>query len=70
MSIMMPAAPTRALVDTPTTEVSQGRVDTFMEAVPVLMKALDKAARAHPFILGASPKLLIPAESDRWQSIP
>ena len=50
------AAPAKALMDTPQiAETIQKGVDTFMEAVPALMKALDEVAKIHPFISGTSP---------------
>ena len=50
------AVPAKALMDTPQiTEAIQKGVNTFMEAVPVLMKALDEVAKIHPFISGTSP---------------
>ena len=52
------AVPARALMDmTPIAETIQEGVNTFMDAVPVLMKALDEVAKIHPFISGASPLL-------------
>ena len=47
--------PVKALIDTPhiAATITKG-VDTFMEAVPSLMKALDEVAKIHPFISGAS----------------
>ena len=51
--------PMKALMDTPQiAETIEKGVNTFMEAVPVLMKALDEVAKVHPFISGASPSLL------------
>lgn len=47
------AAPAKALLDT--TQIAdtiQTGVNTFMEAVPTLMKALDEVAKVHPFISG------------------
>ena len=45
-----------AVMDTPQiAETIQNGVNTFMEAVPSLMKALDEVAKIHPFISGASP---------------
>ena len=50
------AVPAKALVDTPqVTETIQKGVNTFMETVPPLMKALDEVAKIHPFISGTSP---------------
>ena len=47
------AAPAMALVDTPQiAEAIEKGVNAFMEAVPVLMKALDEVAKVHPFISG------------------
>ena len=52
------AVPTKALMDMPQiAETIQKGVDTFMEAVPILMKVLDEVARIHPFISGADPSL-------------
>ena len=52
------AVPARALMDmTPIAETIQEGVNAFMDAVPVLMKALDEVAKIHPFISGASPWL-------------
>jgi hypothetical protein len=51
--------PAKALMDTPQiAEAIEKGVNTFMEAVPALMKALDEVAKIHPFISGASPWLL------------
>ena len=36
-------------------ETIQKGVNTFMEAVPPLMKALDEVAKIHPFINGSIP---------------
>ena len=47
------AAPAQALVNT--TQIAdtiEKGVNAFMEAVPVLMKALDEVAKVHPFISG------------------
>lgn len=53
------AVPAKALMDTPQiAETIEKGVNTFMEAVPVLMKALDEVAKVHPFISGAIPLLL------------
>lgn len=42
-------------MDTPQiAETIQKGVNTFMEAVPPLMDALDAVAKIHPFITGAS----------------
>jgi len=50
--------PAKAFMDTPqVAEAIQNGVNTFMEAVPILMKALDEVAKVHPFISGASPFL-------------
>ena len=49
------AVPVKALIDT--THIADAihkGVDTFMEAAPSLMKALDEVGRLHPFINGAS----------------
>lgn len=37
------------------TEAIHKGVNTFMEAVPPLMKALDEVAKIHPFINGMIP---------------
>ena len=51
----MLAVPAKALMNTPhIAENIQKGVNTFMEAVPSLMKALDEVAKIHPFISGAS----------------
>lgn len=48
------AVPAKALIDVPQiAETIQEGINTFMEAVPVLMKALDEVAKIHPFISGA-----------------
>jgi hypothetical protein len=54
-----PVAPVQALVNTPqiATAVEKG-VDTFMEAVPTLMKALDEVAKVHLFISGRDGSVL------------
>ena len=45
--------PLKGLMDTPQiAETIQTGVNTFMEAVPSLMKALDEVAKIHPFISG------------------
>ena len=47
------AVPAKALLDIP--QIADGITDgvnTFMEVVPVLMKALDGLATIHPFIAG------------------
>ena len=50
------AVPAKALMDTPQiAESIQKGVNTFMEAVPILMKALDEVAKVHPFISGTRP---------------
>lgn len=50
------ATPTKALMHTSELEHITGTihkgVDTFMEAIPPLMKALDEVAKIHPFING------------------
>ena len=47
------AAPAQALLGTPQiADAIQKGVNTFMEAVPSLMKALDEVAKVHPFISG------------------
>jgi hypothetical protein len=49
------AAPAKALIDTPRiAEAIHRGVNTFMEAVPPLMDALDEVAKVHPFIGGTS----------------
>jgi hypothetical protein len=56
MIIATLAVPMKALGDAPQiAEAIQKGVNTFMEAVPVLMKALDAVAKVHPFISSASP---------------
>ena len=52
------AAPAKALIDaTQIAEKIHEGVDTFMEAVPVLMRSLDQVAKIHPFISGVGPSL-------------
>ena len=47
--------PVKALMDTPQiADNIQKGVNTFMEAVPTLMKALDEVAKVHPFINGTN----------------
>ena len=47
------AVPAKALLDTPgLANALEKGVNTFMEAVPSLMKALDEVAKVHPFISG------------------
>ena len=47
------AAPAKALLDTPQiADAIEKGVNAFMEAVPVLMSALDEVAKIHPFISG------------------
>ena len=59
------AAPAKALMDVPQiAEAIHKGVDTFMEAVPPLMKALDEVAKIHPFISGA--KRLQRSTLDQW----
>lgn len=42
-----------ALLDTSqVADIIEKGVNTFMEAVPSLMKALDEVAKVHPFISG------------------
>jgi len=49
------AAPAKALMNAPRiAENIEKGVNTFMETVPVLMKALDEVAKVHPFIAGMS----------------
>lgn len=47
------AAPLKVLLDAPhiADNIEKG-VNTFMETVPSLMKALDEVAKIHPFISG------------------
>ena len=47
------ATPVQALISAPriVAEIERG-VNTFMEAVPVLIKALDEVGKIHPFIQG------------------
>ena len=47
------AASPKALMDVPriADDIEKG-VDTFMEAAPIVIKALDAAAELHPFIAG------------------
>ena len=47
------ATPAKALMNAPwiADDIEKG-VNTFMETVPVLMKALDEVAKVHPFIAG------------------
>ena len=47
------AVPTKALLDTSQiADVIEKGVNTFMEAVPSLVKMLDEVAKVHPFISG------------------
>lgn len=47
------AAPAKALLDAPhIADAIEKGVNTFMETVPSLMKALDEVAKIHPFISG------------------
>jgi len=47
------AAPAKTLLETPQmADAIQKGVDTFMEAVTSLVKALDEVAKVHPFISG------------------
>jgi len=47
------AVPAKALASTPEiADAIEKGVNTFMEAVPALMKALDEVAKVHPFIYG------------------
>ena len=49
---------TKVSMDTPEiVDMIQNGVNTFMETVPSLIKALDEVAKVHPFISGASPFL-------------
>ena len=53
------AVPAKALMDTPqiAADIEKG-VNTFMEAAPILMSALDRLADIHAFVAGmASPVL-------------
>jgi len=53
------AAPAKALVDTPQiADAIEKGVNAFMEAVPVLMTALDEVAKIHPFISGMCESIL------------
>ena len=47
------AVPAKALMNAPriADEIEKG-VNTFMETVPLLVKALDEVAKVHPFIAG------------------
>jgi hypothetical protein len=46
-------APAKAFADMPQIAgVIENGVNTFMDAVPVLMKVLDEVAKVHPFISG------------------
>ena len=49
------ATPAKALTNAPriADDIEKG-VSSFMETVPVLMKALDEVAKVHPFIAGMS----------------
>ena len=49
------AVPVKARADTSqvANAIEKG-INAFVEAVPVLMKALDEVAKAHPFISGMS----------------
>lgn len=50
------ATPAKELMNTShITDTIHKGVDTFMEAVPLLVKALDEVAKAHPFINGTTP---------------
>ena len=52
------AVPVNAIMDAPQiAETIQTGVNTFMEAIPALMKALDEVAKIHPFVSGGSPFL-------------
>lgn len=58
MVIDTSASPAKTLMDAPQiSEIKKG-VDTFMEAVPVLMDALDMVTDVHPFIRGTGSPLL------------
>jgi hypothetical protein len=47
------AVPAKALMDTrQVADAVEKGVNTFMEAVPALMAALDEIAKVHPFISG------------------
>jgi hypothetical protein len=55
-------APAKALMDAShISESIHKGVNTFMEAVPPLMKALDEVAKIHPFISGENPLFRIAA---------
>jgi hypothetical protein len=63
------------LLDTPQiADAIQKGVNTFMETVPSLMKALDEVAKIHPFISGKlhpfneGIKVCVIGESVQWQS--
>ena len=53
------AAPAEALIDAPQiADAIEKGVNAFMEAAPVLMKALDEVAKVHPFISGMNTSVL------------
>ena len=53
------AAPAKALLETPQiADAIEKGVNAFMEAVPVLMSALDEVAKIHPFISGTEESAL------------
>ena len=53
------AVPAKALANAPQiADAIEKGVNTFMEAVPVLMKALDEVAKIHPFISGTCESVL------------
>ena len=59
------AVSAKALMDVPQiAETIQEGINTFMEAVPVLMKALDEVAKIHPFISGAGSLSLLTGVPD------
>ena len=53
------AVPVEALANAPQiADAIEKGVNTFMEAVPVLVKVLDEVAKVHPFISGMSESVL------------
>ena len=53
------AVPIEVLANTPQiADAIEKSVNTFMEAVPTLMKALDEVAKVHPFISGMCESVL------------
>jgi len=52
------AVPVKPMMDTSQiVETIEKEVNTFMEVVPALIKALDEVAKLHPYISGTSPLL-------------